>query len=459
MFLKSNFLTATTFNDFSKVDQILEASELSKTGMPKEMVRAVHQKAEHFTEKYPRMAHTYRGGVAIPMPYKHYVPTHDVKLVEPTVATGEKTNVDPYSGRTIKSFYTDFHWFIESLPFGPNRVLITNPDLDFYMYIYDKSKSKGAPGMQYAIMWWDPISKKAIDFGYSELTTRAVDKAEIRKVHDTKGGNRSDKIQEFIRTVTRQGKDYAPSRNKPLYLYKLEVEGAARKTRAERVSAQAPVQSVDVLSVFAKKFTGVADRLSPQLKNRLKDALISSNHSAKVAAPEEFKEMADALGTDSNKLFAFLFDKMKDFRNGMFEEGRGRLAGGTSAYTKTTGFELEAENSTVDKYQIYPGWRVKYEISKKKYSPDEERAETPTDYREAQPEKYRRELPVPGEYASIQSLIKKHTLDGFLNKFAAFLITGKIHFADVSVASILGVIAPEGADSGKVEAEDDNWLF
>lgn len=459
MLLSPNVFKATTFNDFANLDSLLEASELSKTGMPKEMVSAIHQKAEHFTEKYPRMAHTYRGGVAIPMPYKHYTPTHDVKLVEPIVATGEKTNVDPYTGRTIKSFYTDFHWFIESLPFGPQRVLIANPDLDFYMYIYDKSKSKGAPGMQYAIMWWDPASKKAIDFGYSELTTRAVDKSEIRKVHDTKGGNRSDKIQEFIRTVTRQGKDYAPSRSKPLYLYKLEVEGKARQTRAERESAQAPVQSIDALIVFAKKFAGVADRLSLPLKNKLKQEIAASDYVSYTAAPEPFNEMAKVLGVDPNRLFAFLFVKMKDFRNGMFEEGRGRLAGGTSAYPKTTGFELEAENKRVDNNRIHPAWKAKYEVTKKKYSPDEERTEAPADYREAQPEKYQRELPVPGEYASIQGLIKKHTLDGFLNKFAAFLITGKIHFADVSVASILGVIAPEGADGGKVEAEDDNWLF
>jgi hypothetical protein len=457
--LNSNSFKAISFTGFSSLDSILEASELSKTGMPKEMVSAVHQKAEHWSEKYPRMAHTYRGGVAIPMPYKHYVPTHDVKLVEPIVATGKKTNVDPYTGREIKSFYTDFHWFIESLPFGPNRVLITNPDLDFYMYIYDKSKSKGAPGMQYAIMWWDPINKKAVDFGYSELTTRAVDKAEIRKVHDTKGGNRSDKIQEFIRTVTREGKDYAPSASKPLYMYKLEVEGAARKTRAERESAQAPVTSISVLQVFAKKFSGVSARLNKNLINRLTSEINSSKFNCYNDAPTEVQQMADALGVDSKKLFSFLYVKMRDFRNGMFEEGRGRLAGGTSVYPKTNGFELEAENQVVDQYRLYPGWDAKYTVQKKRYSPDEERPEAPTDYREAQPEKYQRELPVPGEYASIQGLIKKHTLDGFLNKFAAFLITGKIFFADVNVASILGVVTPTGDAGPDKEAEDDNWLF
>lgn len=456
----SNYFNAQSFNSFLNTGVLLEASELSKTGMPKEMISAVHQKAEHWSKNYSRMAHTYRGGVAIPMPYKHYVPTHDVKLVEPIVATGKKTNVDPYTGREIKSFYTDFHWFIESLPFGPNRVLITNPDLDFYMYIYDKSKSKGAPGMQYAIMWWDPISKKAIDFGYSELTTRAVDKSEIRKVHDTKGGNRSDKIQEFIRTVTRAGKDYAPSETKPLYLYQLEVEGAARKTREERASSQVPVKSVDVLQVFAKKFTGVAKRLNQSIISRLKQEILQSRGTSYGEVPAAITQMAQMLDVEPNKLFAFLFIKMKDFRNGMFEEGRGRLEGAASAYPKTSGFELEAENEDVNSFKINPSWEVKYKITKKKYSPDEERAEAPTDYREAQPEKYQRELPVPGEYASIQGLIKKHTLDGFLNKFAAYLITNKIFFADVSVASILGVVTPSGAEGIETEGkEDDNWLF
>lgn len=458
--LNLNHFTAQSFDIFLGADSLLEASELSKTGMPKEMISAVHQKAEHWAEKYPRMAHTYRGGVAIPMPYKHYVPTHDVKVEEPIVATGKKTNVDPYTGRTIKSSYTDFHWFIESLPFGPNRVLITNPDLDFYMYIYHKSKSKGAPGMQYAIMWWDPISKKAVDFGYSELTTRAVDKAEIRKVHDTKGGNRSDKIQEFIRTVTREGRDYAPSNAKPLYLYKLEVEGGTRKTREERTSAQSPAKSVGVLQVFAKKFTGVADRLNKSLIDRLRQEIMSSGYSGYGEVPETISQMAKTLSVSPEKLFGFLFAKMKDFRNGMFEEGRGRLAGSTSAYPKTTGFELEAENADVASFNLGPTYRIKYKIETKKYSPDEERAEASTDYREAQPEKYQRELPVPGEYASIQGLVKKHTLDGFLNKFAAYLITNKIFFADVSVASILGVVTPSGGEgAGGVEADDDNWLF
>lgn len=242
-------------------------------------------------------------------------------------------------------------------------------------------------------------------------------------------------------------------------MYKLEVEGEARKTRAQRASAQAPVTSMDVIQVFAKKFSGVASRLNQRLINRLKSEVLSSGFSCYSEPSAEIQQMADVIGVDSKALLAFLYVKVKDFRNGMFEEGRGRLAGGTSVYAKTSGFELEAENLIVDQYRIYPGWKAKYGVEKKKYSPDEEKTEAPTDYREAQPEKYRRELPIPGEYASIQSLIKKHTLDGFLNKFAAYLITGKIFFADVNVASILGVVTPTGDAGPGAEAEDDNWLF
>jgi len=459
--LNPNFV-AKTFEGFLtgfETDLLLEASTLSKTGMPKAMISAIHKKAEHFSEKYPRMGHTYRSQVAIPMPYKYYTPEHDIEITDPVVMTGRKSNTDPYSGRTIGSQYTDFHWFIESLPFGQNRVLIANPDLDFYMYIYDKSRSKGAVGMQYAILWWDKDKKKAVDFGYSELTTRAVDRREIRAVHDTKGGNRSDKIQEFIRSVTREGdKEYSPSRSKPLYAYKLKAEaGASKEKRAERAGKQTPVTSSQVIEVFASKYSSIL----PKLKAATLDNLVASiedcdsTTSNNPNVPVSVGALAKDLSVNPQSLFLYLFERFKDFRKEIFEEGRGRLPEGTSAYGKTSGFEIEAENELAKKITFKLG--PQYTVTKKTYSPDEEKKDSDSDYREAQPEKYKRFLPVSGEYASIQSIIRKHKLDGMLSKFAYFMITDKIKFPEVSVAAILGIQV--AATDSNAEPDDDNWLY
>lgn len=454
------FLAKSFENFIYSVDNlILEASTLSKTGMPDGMVSAIHKKVEHW-DNYPRMAHTYRGGEAIPMPYKYHAPSHDIEIGEPIVLRGRKTNIDPYSGREIKSQYTDFHWFIESLPLGQNRALIANPDLDFFMYIYDKSKSKGAPGLQYAIIYWDKEKGQAIDFGYSELTTRAVDRSEIRGVHDTKGGNRSDKIQEFIRSVTRdESRDYAPSRSKPLYAYKLKVDtlGVKEPRELKKTRESSPAKSIDLIRVFADKYSTILPKLKKSTLESLRlqiNNTVGQYNGAQVY--DEIAILAKNLDVSAKTLQYFLFLKMKIFRSEIFEEGRGRLKEGTSAYGKTSGFELELENKEASKYS-WSSYLV-YKVELKKFSPDEEKRSTDNQYRESQPEKYMRNLPIPGNYASIKSIISKHKLDGALSKFAWFILTDKIKFPEVSVASILGVTI-KGADTSTDEPDEDNWLF
>jgi hypothetical protein len=429
-----------SFNSFlmEHYAPLFEASTLSKTGMPKGMIAAIHKKAEHW-EKYPRMAHTYRGGAAIPMPYKYHSPAHDIEISEPKLLTGEKTNVDPYSGRTIGSRYTDFHWFIESLPLGENRVLISNPDLEFYMYIYNKSRSKGATGLQYAILWWDKDRQKAVDFGYSELTTQAVDRSRIRSVHDTKGGNRSDKIQEFVRSATKDGdRTYAPSPTKPLYAYKLEVDvtGTAepRAIRKGRMGGKEPVLSTDFISVFADKYKGLIEMAKPETRERLIKEVnnLVTYYRVSSPVPDGVTAMAEMLGVDPHMLHTLFFTKFRDFRKELYSIGAG-------SYMKTSGFDLEAENAPVSSYA------TRYEVSKKKFSPDEEKAQPEQGFREAQPEKYKRDLPVSGEYASIPSIIKNHTLDGALHRFFYYIITGKITAPKVNVLALLG-IDPEKED-------------
>jgi hypothetical protein len=103
-------------------------------------------------------------------------------------------------------------------------------------------------------------------------------------------------------------------------------------------------------------------------------------------------------------------------------------------------------------------------VTKKKFSPDEESVDAETGYREAQPEKYKRELPIAGEYASIPSIIAAHTLDGAIDKFAAFLVTGKIKTPEISIAGALGITMDDTDDEFKRTSSakgkaSGNWLF
>ena len=430
----SNQYWARTFESFVNFDPIFEASTLSKTGMPAKMISAIHKKAEHW-ENYPRMAHTYRSRSAIPMPYKYHGPSHDIEITEPKVLTGVKTSTDPYSGRTIGSQYTDFHWFIESLPLGQNRVLISNPDLEFYMYIYDKSRSKGAVGLQYAILWWDKDRQRAVDFGYSELTTQGVDRERIRAVHDTKGGNRSDKIQEFVRSATKEGdKNYAPSTSKPLYAYTLNVDtsGAAepRTVRQSRVESTMPVTSITLIDVFANRYKNLLSVAKDPIKNKLMSEIEEVRGTANATAP--VKELADSLEVNADMLMYYLLIKTKDFRSEFYKSSGG-------AYAKTSGFELEAENRAIRSIVGSGLGPAAYTITKKKFSPDEERGDPEQGFREAQPEKYKRDLPVPGQYASIPSIIKNHTLDGTMFRLVYFLISGRINAPKINVLALLGI--------------------
>jgi hypothetical protein len=54
-------------------------------------------------------------------------------------------------------------------------------------------------------------------------------------------------------------------------------------------------------------------------------------------------------------------------------------------------------------------------------------------------------LPVAGGYASIQSIIKAHTLDGALHRFLYYTLTGKITAPKVNILAMLG-IDPEQED-------------
>lgn len=442
---------AKTFESFVQLLPILEASTLSKTGMPDKMVSAIHQKLEHW-DKYHRMAHTYRGGSSVPMPFKYHRPAHDIPLPEPTVFTGKKTNTSPFTGRTLSrstSEYKDFAWYLESLGLDQKRILITNPDLDFYMFIYDKSQSKGATGLQYAILAWDKEKKTPVDFGYSELTTREVDLSKIRKKHDTKGGNTSMKIQEYVRAMTREAgeKDYAPSAAKPLYVYEFQLDPSGRTEprglRTTREASKGPINSMMVIDVFADRYLKIMPKIKPEILKNLKNSIMST--SGRIANPSpQVERMADTLDVGADRLNYYLFLKMRDFRKDIYGKGKG-------SYGKTSGFELEKEN-------LIGPFSSRYSIEYRKYSPEEEKftdlgSDEDLGYREASPEKHKRSLPVPGEYASIQSLIKIHKLDGLLHKFMFYLMTSRIDSPAINILSMLGLDDTQGI------SDFESWII
>ncbi|CAB4175415.1 hypothetical protein UFOVP1247_145 [uncultured Caudovirales phage] len=456
----SDIFCLSSFESFA----LFEDSNLSQLGLPKEMITKIHTKEEHHTKEYPQMGHTYKSRAAVPMPYQYFIPSSDIEIPEPLKLRGRKSNRSPFQDKEVKSEYTDFAWYLQSIPFGAIRIFFINKDINFFMFLYHKQPSKGATGEQYAVMAWDPERKKVIDYGYSELTTSGVDRAQLRGVHDTKGGNTNGKIQEYVRAVTRQGeKKYAPSLDKPLYVYVLPVNPneEPRVTREERGSTRGASLSSDFMKVFASRFAKIIDRASSTIKERLINTIDNKYYSKVKDA--EIDEVASVLGTDAGRTQAWLYENFKTFRKELFEEGRARTQGAPSAYSKTAGFELQKENQDASEKGLH--YVASYAVQKKKFSPDEEGSDPETGFREAQPEKYKRELPIAGEYASIPSMISKHTLDGLVDKFTAFLVTGKIKTPNVSIAGILGIkdtdVENEFKRSSSTDAADseESWLF
>jgi hypothetical protein len=298
------------------------------------MIRKIHTKEEHYTEKYPQMGHTYKSRSAVPMPYKYFIPSPDIEIPEPIKLRGRKSNRSPFQDKEVRSEYTDFAWYLQSIPFGEIRIFVVNKEIDFFMFLYHKQASKGATGEQYAVMAWDPERKKVVDYGYSELTTSGVDREQLRGVHDTKGGNTNGKIQEFVRAMTRQGgKKYAPSLEKPLYVYALPVSPnyEPRVTREARTAAKGETLSTDFLRVFASKFAKLVSRANPNIQEKLINQIddMTSSYGSKI----EFGEVASALGSNPGSTQTWLYTKFRDFRKELFEEGRGRTQGAPSAYT------------------------------------------------------------------------------------------------------------------------------
>lgn len=473
--IKYNNLNSPSFEGFK---QIFEDSSLAKTGIPKAMITAIHTKDEHFSG-YNRMGHMYRRGYPQGIEYKHYKPAHDVTVADPIVLIGRKSNISPYTGKEIRSRYTDFSWFLESLEDETDlendyetpkssmgryrqprprklgrqmRVLFVNEEHQLYLYLYNKAKSKRATGSQYAIMYWDPNAKKVIDFGFSELTRRAVDRREVRNVHDDKGGNTNMKIQEFIRSITMDGRIYAPSPSKPLKVYKIEVDTSGETEPATKRKGRSNIEAIDcnpAVRLFASRYIGLFKKLSKKKLAKVQAAVDDENMntSREENIPSEIVELASVIGCDAAHLHGYLYSKMVEFRVELFDEGRLNVKDGKSAYDKSSGFNLESEIAIItDLFHGSRKLRQRLEVEKKDYLADEENLsdeerkelEDKLGHRKVKPESTRK-LPLPGDIASIPSIIKKHTLDGFLRMYTYFLLTGSITGAVTNVESLMGI--------------------
>jgi len=410
-----------SFNNYIAA-ALLEASNLTKTGIPKEMVSAIHQKEEHRSEKYKTLGYVNMGGRPVTLPYKSFTPSHDIEIPAPITFTGRK--VPPPADVERTAYYTDFAQYLQDLPNGPLSIILSEPSSEVYLYLYYKQKWGGGPnagGQQYAIIVWDREKGEAVDFGFVGLTTEGVEKRLVRSVHQMKGGNTNGKVQEYISSLSGGG----PSRTVPVYSYELEVEPIARSKREERGTRRA-ITSLDIIRVFTERYAGLVSKANTKIKSKLADK-ISEVRPSGIEAPAEVKKFAAGVGASADETYRFLYDSLVDFRKKLWEEGKG-------AYHKTSGFDLEAENELANGI-VYNPYRVARGVDPKdtRISPGDRRA------RSVDADKIARKIPLPGEYADIQSMIKAHTLDGVLHRYMFFMLTGRIDSPAVNVLALLGI--------------------
>lgn len=404
---------------------LFEASNLAKIqGMPKEMVSAIHQKEEHKSEKYKSLGYVNMGGAPVTLEYTSFRPSHDIEIPAPITFTGRK--VPPPEGSARTAYYTDFAQYLQDLPNGPLSVLIARPEDEAFLYLYYKQKWGGGPnkgGQQYAILVWDREAKEAVDFGFVGLTTEGVEKTLVRRVHQAKGGNTNAKVQEYVSSLG----EGAPRRNKPVVAYEFEVTRQPRGIRTKREES-AVITSTDLIRVFAKRYAKIMEDAKPELKNRIMTKISGVNRPYQdLEVYPEIKQFADALGSPYNETFVFLYEAIRDFRKELFTAGGG-------AYRKTDGYELEQE---YDANTNLP-YNQRYSVSRE-YDPKDTRSMQM--FRNISREKVRRDLPKPGEYASIDSMIKTHSLDNTLHKFMFYMMTGRIDSPAVNILALLGIDA------------------
>jgi len=419
-----------SFDDyFRNSGQLFEASTLAQIeGLPKKMIGAIHQKEENRSEKYKNLGYVHQGGSPVTLEYTHDRPSHDIEIPAPQSFRGRR--VPPPEGVERTAWYTDFAQYLQDLPNGPIAVLLAVPEDEVYLYLYYKKKWGGGPnagGQQYAILVWDRDSKEAVDFGFVGLTTEGVEKTLVRQVHRTKGGNTNGKVQEYINSLT----GGAPNLKKKVLAYELEVTPKTREKAKERREAKTSM-SLDLIRVFADRYADVMAKAKPAVKGKILKEIgeVSNPYSGgDLAIPAEISKFAAAIGANPGATFSYLFAKMKEFREALYKESGG-------AYQKTIGYDLSDEQSIGKQLGL---WRGNYAVA---FIDDPKDTRVSTYDRRARRldnEKIKRQVPAAGEYAEVASMIKTHTLDNVLHKFAFYLMTGRIDAPAVNMLALLGI--------------------
>jgi hypothetical protein len=437
---------------------IFEDSFLNQLGLPQSMIKKIHRKKEHISDKYPRTGHMYQRGTPLSMPYKYYQPSADLELPEAVTLTGAYSYASPFENReNERSAYKDIAWYLISLTSGqPLRVLLTDEEKSAFFYIYNKSLSaKNIPGDQFAmvISFKDDTGEfKTVDIGFGEAVTFGAGLSLIGKRHESKGGNRTDKVMELIKSLTG-----GPSKKNSILAYNLAIMQTGqieprelRKSRFEKGYVGSSL-SIPVLQKFATTYTPYLSS-SNSLKSRFVDNMnntldVLSSTGTPKQVPSEVSQMAAELGVNPSQLFTFLFFKMRNFRQDLLEEGKGM-------YRPTPGEDLDEENAylTGNKHGFND---VKYQVEIKMVDPDEVAgARRGTQYVESKPENTV-PVPQPGNYASIESMIKSDSMMGILGNFMNYIITGQIRNVDpdAAIAKLMGMTAADYRQFGMGEED------
>jgi len=250
-------------------------------------------------------------------------------------------------------------------------------------------------------------------------------------------------VMELIKSLTG-----GPSKKNKMLVYNLAIMQPGqieprelRQVRSERLGMTGIKSSIPVIENFAARYLNIisnSETLKTRFFDKVTNTLNSINLSGMTAkAPAQVSELAAELRVNPQDLFAVLFKMMRDFREDLFEEGKG-------AYLPTSGEDLEADNLYLTTRAGYLK-DIKYEVKIDMVDPDEVAgARRGEQYVESKPE-FAVAVPQLGNYASVPSMIKSDSEMGVLGNFMNYILTGMIRNVDpgAAIAKMMGMSATE----------------
>jgi hypothetical protein len=450
------------FESYEQFLPIFEDSFLNKLGAPTNLINKLHVKKEHISDKYQRTGLIYARGVPIPMHYSYFQLPYDLDIPDPVMLTGAYSYASPFEEReNERSAYKDIAWYLISRPTGvPLRLLISDESKSAFFYIYFKSPSpKNIPGDQFAmIVSFKDYSGdwKTLDMGFGESVTFGAALKFIGSRHESKGGNRTDKVLEYIKSLTggpsKKNKilvyDFGmPSSKEIKDYYDIASAGGTGKFLPRDVRDFRSKQSyfgsdssIDLIDKFASRFDSVfsnSNKFKEKFINTMNNTLDVINATGNPQQiPSNVLKFASTLGVDPNKLFIFLFYSMRNFRSDLLKKAK---KGTIADYEPTPGHQLEDDNQYLGNGLNAIKYKVEFEA---KDADEIEGARRGSQYVESKPE-YAVSRPIPGEYTSIKSIFRytNNDLDAVLNSFMHYILFREIRNVNLeaSIADLLGM--------------------